>query len=66
VENVLKRVDRKEARIRVLPFHAALTQEARLTNLKEFLKSQTADSMFLVCTDRYGEHLDLCIELKRL
>ncbi|KAF3336182.1 DEAD-box ATP-dependent RNA helicase 50 [Carex littledalei] len=45
VENVLKRVDRKEARIRVLPFHAALAQDARLTNLKEFLKSQSADSM---------------------
>ncbi|KAJ3687412.1 hypothetical protein LUZ61_016576 [Rhynchospora tenuis] len=58
VENVLKRVDRKEARIRVLPFHSALTQDVRLTNLKEFLKSQSADSMFLVCTDRASRGID--------
>ncbi|XP_078162140.1 DEAD-box ATP-dependent RNA helicase 50-like [Carex rostrata] len=58
VENVLKRVDRREARIRVLPFHAALAQDARLTNLKEFLKSQSADSMFLVCTDRASRGID--------
>ncbi|KAJ1696035.1 hypothetical protein LUZ63_012733 [Rhynchospora breviuscula] len=58
VENVLKRVDRKEAHIRVLPFHSALTQDVRLTNLKEFLKSQSADSMFLVCTDRASRGID--------
>lgn len=66
VENALKRMDRKEARIRVLSFHAALAQDARLANLKEFLGSQSADSMFLVCTDRYEQNLDLYIKLKRL
>lgn len=54
VENVLQRFDRKEIRVRVLPFHAALTQESRLANMEEFRSSQSEDSsLFLVCTDRY-------------
>ena len=52
VENVLRRLDRKASQIKVLPFHAALDQAQRIANIKEFLKKQTADSMFLVCTDR--------------
>ncbi|KAJ3681304.1 hypothetical protein LUZ60_015793 [Juncus effusus] len=58
VENVLKRVDRKEAKIRVLSFHAALTQDVCKANMKEFLKAQSADSMFLVCTDRASRGID--------
>lgn len=54
VENVLKRFDRKESNIRVLPFHAALEQESRLANIEEFRSSRSKNiSMFLVCTDRY-------------
>lgn len=52
VENVLKRYDRKGARVQVLPFHAALTQESRLANMKEFLCSKSKDLLFLICTDR--------------
>lgn len=54
VENIFKRVDRKERQLQVLPFHAALAQESRLTNMKEFTSSQAEEnSLFLVCTDRY-------------
>lgn len=54
VENVLKRFDRKGSMIRVLPFHAALDQNSRLSNLKEFRNPQLkSGSLFLVCTDRY-------------
>ncbi|XP_021889516.1 DEAD-box ATP-dependent RNA helicase 50 isoform X2 [Carica papaya] len=52
VENTLKRVDRKGTRLRVLPFHAAVAQESRLANMKEFTGSwHEGDSLFLVCTD---------------
>ena len=54
VENVLKRFDRKGTRAQVLPFHAAVTQESRLANIKEFTSSQSDEvSQFLICTDRY-------------
>lgn len=54
VENVLKHYDRKGLRLRVLAFHAALAQETRLANLKEFLNSHSEEvSLFLVSTDRY-------------
>ncbi|KAA3484133.1 DEAD-box ATP-dependent RNA helicase 50 isoform X1 [Gossypium australe] len=53
VENVLKRFDRKGTHVRILPFHAALAQETRLINMKEFTHSQPGgDSLILVCTDR--------------
>ncbi|XVF82853.1 hypothetical protein PTKIN_Ptkin16aG0083600 [Pterospermum kingtungense] len=53
VENVLKRFDRKGTHMRVLPFHAALAQETRLENMKEFTHSQPGgESLILVCTDR--------------
>ncbi|KAG2555364.1 DEAD-box ATP-dependent RNA helicase 50-like [Panicum virgatum] len=58
VENVLRRLDRKALQIKVLPFHAALDQAQRIANIKEFLKKQTADSMFLVCTDRASRGID--------
>lgn len=59
VENVLQRFDRKEIRVRVLPFHAALTQESRLANMEEFRSSQSKDSsLFLVCTDRASRGID--------
>jgi ATP-dependent RNA helicase DDX18/HAS1 len=47
-------LDRKASQIKVLPFHAALGQAQRITNIKEFLNKQTVGSMFLVCTDRFG------------
>lgn len=54
VENIFKRFDRKERQLHVLPFHAALDQESRLTNMKEFTSSHPEEnSLFLVCTDRY-------------
>ncbi|KAE8037771.1 hypothetical protein FH972_010333 [Carpinus fangiana] len=54
VENVLKRCDRKGTRVQVLPFHAAVAQESRLANFKEFTRSQADEvSLFLVCTDRF-------------
>lgn len=54
VENVLKRSDRKGSTVRVLPFHAALDQDVRLSNLKEFRDPKLKNgSLFLVCTDRY-------------
>eukprot|EP00262_Sarcandra_glabra_P003183 TRINITY_DN13721_c0_g1_i1.p1 TRINITY_DN13721_c0_g1~~TRINITY_DN13721_c0_g1_i1.p1 ORF type:complete len:726 (-),score=97.26 TRINITY_DN13721_c0_g1_i1:179-2356(-) len=58
VENVLKRFDRKGLHVQVLSFHAALAQEARLSNMKEFLCSQSKDSLFLVCTDRASRGID--------
>lgn len=58
VENALKRSDRKELQIKVLPFHAALAQDARLANMKEFLNSKSQDSMFLICTDRASRGID--------
>lgn len=54
VENALKRFDRKGICTRVLPFHSALEQESRLTNMREFHSlPANSISMFLVCTDRY-------------
>ncbi|KAI3974348.1 hypothetical protein MKX01_031017 [Papaver californicum] len=59
VENILNRYDRKGVRIRGLPFHSALTQEARLANMKEFLNPHsTEDSLFLICTDRASRGID--------
>ncbi|GFP78809.1 dead-box ATP-dependent RNA helicase 50 [Phtheirospermum japonicum] len=59
VENALKRLDRKENSIKVLPFHAALEQESRLANLEEFRSFPTKNiSMFLVCTDRASRGMD--------
>ncbi|CAL9219927.1 unnamed protein product [Arabidopsis halleri] len=59
VENIFKRVDRKERQLHVLPFHAALSQESRLTNMQEFTSSQPEEnSLFLVCTDRASRGID--------
>ncbi|KAL2466332.1 DEAD-box ATP-dependent RNA helicase 50 [Abeliophyllum distichum] len=59
VENALKRFDRKGICTRVLPFHAALEQESRLTNIKEFRNFPSKNiSMFLVCTDRASRGID--------
>ncbi|KAL6536948.1 DEAD-box ATP-dependent RNA helicase 50 [Orobanche hederae] len=59
VENALKRLDRKEACTKVLPFHAALEQDTRLANLEEFRRFPTKNiSMFLVCTDRASRGMD--------
>lgn len=59
VENILKRFDRKESRVRVLPFHAALDQETRLANMKEFITSRSKEErLFLVCTDRASRGID--------
>ncbi|KAL1182346.1 hypothetical protein V6Z11_A02G110800 [Gossypium hirsutum] len=59
VENVLKRFDRKGTHVRILPFHAALAQETRLINMKEFTHSQPrGDSLILVCTDRASRGID--------
>ncbi|XP_010246808.1 PREDICTED: DEAD-box ATP-dependent RNA helicase 50 isoform X2 [Nelumbo nucifera] len=59
IENVLRRFDRKGVRIRVLPFHAALAQEARLANIKEFSNPfSEVDSLFLICTDRASRGID--------
>ncbi|XP_010486230.1 PREDICTED: DEAD-box ATP-dependent RNA helicase 50-like [Camelina sativa] len=59
VENIFKRVDRKERQLHVLPFHAALAQGSRLTNMEEFTLSQPEEnSLFLVCTDRASRGID--------
>ncbi|XP_078436312.1 DEA(D/H)-box RNA helicase family protein [Wolffia australiana] len=58
VENVLKRFDRKEQRIKILPFHGALDQESRLSNMKEFMTSRSDASLFLICTDRASRGID--------
>ncbi|WCJ25127.1 DEAD-box ATP-dependent RNA helicase 50 [Euphorbia peplus] len=59
VENALKRFDRKGNRVRVLPFHSALAQEARVKNMKDFMQSHPGDcSSFLVCTDRASRGID--------
>ncbi|CAN0890869.1 DEAD-box ATP-dependent RNA helicase 50 [Linum grandiflorum] len=60
VENVLTRFDRKGVQARVLPFHAALAQESRVANMKEFMKPNhsTEQSLFLVCTDRASRGID--------
>ncbi|KAK2632791.1 hypothetical protein EUGRSUZ_L01074 [Eucalyptus grandis] len=60
VENALKRIDRKGSRTRVLPFHAAVSQELRQANMKAFAASPSNDvSLFLVCTDRAGHREEL-------
>ncbi|CAN1336843.1 DEAD-box ATP-dependent RNA helicase 50 [Linum perenne] len=60
VENVLTRFDRKGVHSRVLPFHAALAQDSRVANMKEFMKPNHSaeQSMFLVCTDRASRGID--------
>ncbi|ESQ49336.1 hypothetical protein EUTSA_v10020145mg [Eutrema salsugineum] len=59
VENIFKRFDRNERQLHVLPFHAALSQESRLTNMEEFTSSHPEDnSLFLVCTDRASRGID--------
>ncbi|KAM0951285.1 putative RNA helicase [Dioscorea sansibarensis] len=58
VENTLKRFDRKGVHVKVLPFHAALDQETRLSNMKEFLNLKSADNLFLICTDRASRGID--------
>ncbi|KAK4420876.1 DEAD-box ATP-dependent RNA helicase 50 [Sesamum alatum] len=59
VENALKRFDRNEIRMKVLPFHAALEQESRLANIEEFRSFPPNNiSMFLVCTDRASRGID--------
>ncbi|XP_074583609.1 DEAD-box ATP-dependent RNA helicase 50-like [Curcuma longa] len=58
VENALNRFDRKGTQIKVLPFHAAIAQEIRLANMKEFLTSRSKDSMILICTDRASRGID--------
>ncbi|KAJ0034435.1 hypothetical protein Pint_24140 [Pistacia integerrima] len=59
VENILKRFDRKGTQVRVLPFHAALEQESRLANMKEFSNRQSKEEcLFLVCTDRASRGMD--------
>ncbi|XP_047947970.1 DEAD-box ATP-dependent RNA helicase 50 isoform X1 [Salvia hispanica] len=59
VENALKRFDRKEIHVKVLPFHAALDQETRLANIEEFRHTPSKNmSLFLVCTDRASRGID--------
>lgn len=59
VENALKRFDRKESLVRVLPFHAALDQETRIAYMNEFCSPQPKNtSLFLVCTDRASRGID--------
>ncbi|CAL9185940.1 DEAD-box ATP-dependent RNA helicase 50-like [Musa acuminata AAA Group] len=58
VENILNRYDRKGSQIQVLPFHAAIAQEIRLSNMREFLNSRSKDSKFLICTDRASRGID--------
>lgn len=58
VENVLKRVDRKGIRTKVLPFHSALAKESQLANMEEFCSPQLNTSLFLVCTDRASRGID--------
>ncbi|EOY16963.1 PREDICTED: DEAD-box ATP-dependent RNA helicase 50 [Theobroma cacao] len=59
VENVLKRFDRRGTHVRVLPFHAALAQETRIVNMKEFTQSHPGgESLILVCTDRASRGID--------
>ncbi len=52
VENALARHDRNETKLVVLPYHAALSQQARLESMQQFLESKPKKNMFLVCTDR--------------
>ncbi|CAN6469798.1 unnamed protein product [Victoria cruziana] len=58
VENLLHRYDRKGLKLKVLPFHAAVAQESRISNMKEFCSSQSQESMFLICTDRASRGID--------
>ncbi|GMN42287.1 hypothetical protein TIFTF001_011497 [Ficus carica] len=59
VENALKRFDRRESQVQVLPFHAAMAQESRLANMDEFTNSRPDNvSQFLVCTDRASRGID--------
>ncbi|KAG0629271.1 hypothetical protein M758_1G090200 [Ceratodon purpureus] len=58
VENALYRHDRGGTKLTVLPYHAALSQEARLESMQQFLESQPSKNLFLVCTDRASRGLD--------
>ncbi|KAL5555553.1 hypothetical protein UlMin_037789, partial [Ulmus minor] len=59
VENVLKRFDRKGNQVQVLPFHAAMAQESRLANIKEFTNYGPENvSQILLCTDRASRGMD--------
>lgn len=59
VENVLKRFDRKGNKFCVLSYHAALSLEARLQSMRQFINADSEKRMFLVCTDRASRGLDL-------
>lgn len=59
VENILKRFDRKGTNVFVLPFHAAVSQECRISSLEHFLDSQSEKALFLICTDRASRGLDI-------
>ncbi|KAG0473439.1 hypothetical protein HPP92_015296 [Vanilla planifolia] len=58
VENALKRFDRQGIQFKLLPFHAALAKELRLSNLQEFLDAEAKEAMFLICTDRASRGID--------
>ncbi|KAG0485945.1 hypothetical protein HPP92_009826 [Vanilla planifolia] len=58
VENALKRFDRQGIQFKLLPFHAALAKEPRLSNLQEFLDAEAKEAMFLICTDRASRGID--------
>ncbi len=56
VENFLTRRHRKDDAFVVLPYHSAIADDARVANLKRFLKPprDDGDQSVLVCTDRYA------------
>ncbi|KAG6546128.1 hypothetical protein Mapa_012162 [Marchantia paleacea] len=58
VENILTRYDRTGKKIQVLPYHAALSQEARLETLETFMAPNPKERLFLVCTDRASRGID--------
>jgi len=60
IENILQRADPREERLRILPYHAALSPERRKASLDEFLAPPRRGDvpLMLVCTDRASRGLD--------
>lgn len=58
VENVLTRYDRNQRVREIYPYHAAIDQKSRESNLESFCKPLIKMPVVLICTDRASRGLD--------
>jgi len=58
VENALRRLDKKNEKMIILPHHNAIDAPKRTSNLQTFMRSNSLVPMILICTDRASRGLD--------